>query len=36
MTSGIAEEQLTKSLDIVTDKQDMSNFNKEYYFNHWT
>lgn len=36
MTSGIAEEQLKKSLDIVTDKQDMSNFSKEDYFNYWT
>lgn len=36
MTSGIADKQLTKSLEIVTEKQDMSNFSKEDYFNYWT
>ncbi|WP_010098807.1 hypothetical protein, partial [Ornithinibacillus scapharcae] len=36
MTSKIAEGRLKESLDIVTDKMDMSNFSKEDYVDHWT
>jgi hypothetical protein len=36
MTSQVAESQLMKSLDILTDSKDMSGFTKEDYFNYWT
>lgn len=36
MTSKVAEGSLKKSLDILTDSMDMSNYSKEEYCNYWT